>query len=54
LIQSSKFEVHVEKSLVNPDRKRIFEDEEFTNVGVILVEDQNWKDAPAEYVHDSS
>jgi hypothetical protein len=54
LIQRGKCEVHVEKSPVNPDRKRIFEDEEFTNVGAILVEDQSWKDAPSEYVHDSS
>jgi saccharopine dehydrogenase (NAD+, L-lysine-forming) len=42
LIDSGKFEIHVEKSPEDPDRKRIFDDEEFTAVGATLVEDQSW------------
>lgn len=51
LIDSGKFEVHVEKSPADPSRKRIYEDEEFTKVGATLVEDQSWMEAPAEYVY---
>ena len=51
LIDSGKFEVHVEKSPEDPGRKRIFEDSEFTAVGATLVEDQSWVNAPAEYAH---
>jgi hypothetical protein len=41
-------QVHVEKSPSEPDRKRIYNDDEFTAVGATLVEDQSWPDAPKE------
>ncbi|KAF2415401.1 Formate/glycerate dehydrogenase catalytic domain-like protein [Tothia fuscella] len=50
LIDSGKFEVHVEKSPQNPDRKRIYDDSEFEKVGATLVEDQSWPKAPTDHI----
>jgi saccharopine dehydrogenase (NAD+, L-lysine-forming) len=50
LIDSGKFEVHVEKSPQDPNRKRIYDDEEFVKVGATLVEDQSWTSAPTDHI----
>jgi hypothetical protein len=50
LIGSGKFEVHVEKSPADPDRKRIYDDAEFEQVGALLVDDQSWPNAPTDYI----
>jgi saccharopine dehydrogenase (NAD+, L-lysine-forming) len=50
LIDSGRFEIHVERSPDNPDNKRIFDDEEFEKVGAKLVEDQSWPRAPKDHI----
>ena len=52
LIDSGKFEVHVERSPKDPSRKRIYDDSEFEQVGAKLVDDQSWPTVPEEYVLD--
>ncbi|KIW03186.1 uncharacterized protein PV09_05413 [Verruconis gallopava] len=50
LIDSGRFEVHVERSPSNPDLKRIFDDEEFEKVGAKLVENNSWPKAPKDHI----
>lgn len=50
LIDSGRFEVHVERSPKDPSRKRIYDDEEFVAVGATLVDDQSWPNAPKDHI----
>lgn len=49
-LRKAGYEVHVERSPKDPSRKRIYDDEEFENVGAKLVEDQSWTDAPRNHI----
>lgn len=49
-LRNAGYEVHVERSPKDPSRKRIYDDDEFENVGAKLVEDQIWTDAPHSHI----